>query len=155
MEWISNNLSLSFIFMGLSLLAIEVVVLGFALYILFFVGLASLVTGILMYMAVIPETPASGLLWLVALTLVSAVLLWRPLRTMQRYMKRLQIQRDLIGYTMILKCDVTPEKPGRQSVSGRRWKVYARKPIEAGTVVEVVEADIRVLHVMPKDLQGN
>ena len=38
MNWISNNLSESLIMAGLALLAIEVVVLGFSTFVLFFVG---------------------------------------------------------------------------------------------------------------------
>jgi membrane protein implicated in regulation of membrane protease activity len=45
MNWISNNLSESLIIAGLALLVIEVVVLGFSSFVLFFVGLAALAAG--------------------------------------------------------------------------------------------------------------
>ena len=45
MNWISNNLSESLIMAGLALLVIEVVILGFSTFVLFFVGLAALIAG--------------------------------------------------------------------------------------------------------------
>ena len=54
MNWISNNLSESLIMAGLALLVIEVVVLGFSSFVLFFVGLAALAAGGLMAVGVVP-----------------------------------------------------------------------------------------------------
>jgi hypothetical protein len=54
MNWISNNLPESLIMAGLALLLIEVVVLGFSTFVLFFVGLAALVAGGLMAVGVLP-----------------------------------------------------------------------------------------------------
>ncbi|MFT5811071.1 MAG: hypothetical protein ACI9KM_001835, partial [Rubritalea sp.] len=45
MDWLSNNLAQSLIIAGLALLVIEVVVLGFSTFVLFFVGLAAVITG--------------------------------------------------------------------------------------------------------------
>ena len=55
MNWINDNLSESLIIVGLALLVIEVVVLGFSTFVLFFVGLAAVVAGGLMAVGVVPH----------------------------------------------------------------------------------------------------
>ena len=83
MNWISNNLSESLIMAGLALLVIEVVVLGFLNFVLFFVGLAAVVAGGLMTVGVVPDSMLSALSSVGVLTAILAMLLWRPLKSMQ------------------------------------------------------------------------
>ena len=83
MNWISNNLAEILIMAGLALLVIEVVVLGFSTFVLFFVGLAAVAAGGLMTVGVIPESMLSALSSVGILTALLAVLLWRPLKSMQ------------------------------------------------------------------------
>lgn len=150
MEWILNNLGQVLIFAGLGLLAIEVTVLGFSTFFLFFLGLASLISGILMYMGVVPETAVNALISLAVLTLASALLLWRPLKTMQEQVERKPVQSDLIGYSFALESDIDPAAPGSHRFSGVTWKVKSTEPLNAGTEVEVVRADVGELTVAPK-----
>ena len=60
MNWISNNLCEFLIMAGLVLLVIEVVVLGFSTFVLFFVGLAALLAGGLMAIGAIPDSTLSA-----------------------------------------------------------------------------------------------
>lgn len=150
MEWILNNLGQVMIFVGLGLLAIEVAVLGFSVFFLFFLGLASLVSGLLMYMGIVPETPVSALVSLAALTAASALLLWRPLKTMQEHVDHGQVQSDVIGYSFALDSDIDPATPGNHRFSGVTWKVKSAEPLSAGTEVEVIRADVGELTVVAK-----
>ena len=45
MEWLASNFSTLLIFIGIVLLVIEVGLLGFAVFILFFIGMACILTG--------------------------------------------------------------------------------------------------------------
>ena len=45
MDWVTANMAESLIIVGLLLLAIEIAVLGFSTFVLFFVGLAAVLTG--------------------------------------------------------------------------------------------------------------
>jgi membrane-bound ClpP family serine protease len=47
MDFFTNNLAQSLFVVGLILLVVEVTVLGFSTFVLFFVGLAAMVTGAL------------------------------------------------------------------------------------------------------------
>ena len=48
MEYIFSHLAQTLIVVGLILLAIEVLVLGFSTFVLFFIGIGTIITGILM-----------------------------------------------------------------------------------------------------------
>ncbi len=61
MDWVSNNLAESLIIVGLALLVVEVVVLGFSTFVLFFVGLAAVITGGLMRIGFLPDSMLAAL----------------------------------------------------------------------------------------------
>ena len=79
------DLSLSqWLFMlGVALLVVEIAFLGFATFVLFFVGLAMLVTGGLMTFELLPQTINSAVITVSLLSIGSAVLLWKPLKKIQ------------------------------------------------------------------------
>ena len=72
MTWITDNLPGILIFLGLFLLAIEVVVLGFSIFIIFFFGLGCLLTGILIFIGLLPSTLISALLSVAIITFIQA-----------------------------------------------------------------------------------
>ena len=53
MIWLSENLSGILIFLGIALLAVEMLVFGFSSFILFFIGLACLITGLLIFLGLL------------------------------------------------------------------------------------------------------
>lgn len=137
MNWMSNNLSEILIMAGLALLAIEVMVLGFSTFVLFFVGLAAVVAGGLMTFGILPESMLSALSSVGVLTALLAILLWRPLKSMQGNVERKKVTSDLVGHSFILEEAVSMTKNPAYSYSGIQWKLSSEQELSAGTLVEV------------------
>ena len=138
MNWISNNLSESLIMAGLALLVIEVVVLGFSTFVLFFVGLAAVVAGGLMTIGAIPDSMLSALFSVGVLTALSAMLLWRPLKSMQGNVESKKVTSDLVGHSFILNDAVSMTKNPVYRYSGIDWNLSSKQELSAGTLVEVI-----------------
>jgi len=137
MNWVSNNLSESLIMAGLALLVIEVVVLGFSTFVLFFVGLAAVVAGGLMTVGVVPDSMLSALFSVGVLTALSAMLLWRPLKSMQSNVESKKVTSDLVGHSFILNDAVSMTKNPVYRYSGIDWNLSSEQELSAGTLVEV------------------
>ena len=137
MNWISNNLAEILIMAGLALLVIEVVVLGFSTFVLFFVGLAAVAAGGLMTVGVIPESMLSALSSVGILTALLAVLLWRPLKSMQGNVERKKVTSDLVGHSFTLNEAVSLTKNPVYRYSGIDWNLSSEQELSAGTLVEV------------------
>jgi inner membrane protein len=150
MEWISNNLANVLIIIGLGLLAIEVGVLGFSVMVLFFIGLGCLLSGILVFVGVLPETVVSALTSVAILSFLSAVVLWKPLKKLQNEVVESDVKGDLIGHSFILEKDISSQEHGVHNYSGIEWKIKSDDPISAGTEVEVIRADVGEFKVAVK-----
>lgn len=150
MEWISNNLANVLIIIGLGLLAIEVGVLGFSVMVLFFIGLGCLLSGILVFVGVLPETVVSALTSVAILSFLSAVVLWKPLKKLQNEVVESDVKGDLIGHSFILEKDISSQEHGVHNYSGIEWKIKSDDPICAGTEVEVIRADVGEFKVAVK-----
>jgi membrane protein implicated in regulation of membrane protease activity len=151
MEWVVNNMATILIFIGLGLLAIEVAVLGFSIMILFFIGLGCLLTGVLMFVGILPATLSSALLGVAILSIASAAGLWKPLKKMQNSVEPEDVTSDLIGHSFVLESDVSHTETGLHHFSGIEWKVKSEAEIAAGTEVEVVKTEVGVLTVAAKN----
>ena len=147
MQWAFNNLAESLLIIGILLLVIEVAVLGFSTFVLFFVGCAALVTSGLLYVGIIPDTLLAAMLSTGVLTALSAVLLWKPLKNMQTKVDKTQAKGDLVGHCFLLLEDVSPELMPKYRYSGINWKLKASEYLAAGTQVEVTQADVGVFHI--------
>lgn len=147
MDWLLTNLAETIVIIGLVLLAIEILVLGFSTFVLFFIGIAAVATGGLLFTGIIAETPLNAVLTLAVLTLLAAASLWQPLKRMQEDSQPEAVTSDLIGYSFILEQDITPSQYGEHKYSGITWKVKSKQPIESGSQVTVVKADVGVFEV--------
>jgi membrane protein implicated in regulation of membrane protease activity len=147
MDWAFNNLAESLLILGILLLVIEVAVLGFSTFVLFFVGCAAVVTAGLLYVGIIPDSWLSAMFSTGLLTGVSAVLLWKPLKNMQTQVDTTKVKGDLVGHSFILVEDVAPELTPEYHYSGIDWKLKANEYLVAGTQVEVTQADVGVFHI--------
>jgi len=150
MEWITNNLANVLIIIGLGLLAIEVGVLGFSVMVLFFIGLGCLLSGILVFVGLLPETVVSALTSVAILSFLSAVVLWKPLKKLQNEVVESDVKGDLIGHSFILEKDISSQEHGVHNYSGIEWKIKSDDPISAGTEVEVIRADVGEFKVAAK-----
>ena len=154
MNWISNNLSESLIMAGLALLVIEVVILGFSTFVLFFVGLAALIAGGLMAVGVVPNSMLSALSSVGVLTAILTVLLWRPLKYMQANVETKKVTSDLVGHSFILNEAVSMTKNPAYRYSGIDWNLSSEKELSAGTLVEVTGVAVGKFFVQAKALRG-
>ncbi|TRY29050.1 NfeD family protein [Aliiglaciecola sp. M165] len=151
MEWFTQNLAQSLIVIGLVLLAVEIAILGFSTFILFFVGLAAVFAGVLMFVGVIPETLMSAALAVGLITAMDAALLWKPLKNLQSKVDKQPAQNDLIGHTFMLDEDLNPASNIEYHYSGIQWKLKSSKCIPAGTMVKVVKNAVGIFYVEPEE----
>ncbi|MFT5837829.1 MAG: hypothetical protein ACI9UT_000319 [Flavobacteriales bacterium] len=147
MDWAFNNLAESLLILGILLLAIEIVVLGFSTFVLFFVGCGAVITAGLLYVGIIPDTGLAAMFSTGLLTALSAVLLWKPLKNMQTDVDVTPAKGDLVGHSFVLAEDVAPELTPKYHYSGIDWKLKASEYLVAGTQVEVIQADVGVFHI--------
>jgi membrane protein implicated in regulation of membrane protease activity len=147
MDWAFNNLAESLFILGIFLLVIEVAVLGFSTFVLFFVGCGAVITAGLLYVGIIPDTGLAAMFSMGLLTALSAVLLWKPLKNMQKDVDTTPAKGDLVGHNFVLVEDVAPELAPEYHYSGINWKLKASEHLVAGTQVEVIQADVGVFHI--------
>lgn len=147
MSWLANNFASLLIVLGIVLLVLEVGVLGFSVFILFFVGLACIVTGLLTMLGVLPETLTVAFGSVALFSLVFAVLLWKPLKKMQNSGDSHVVKGDFIGHSFVLEHAVSTNQFSAHKMSGISWKVKSESPLPAGTLVEVVKAEVGELTV--------
>lgn len=147
--WFTEHMPQVLLAAGLGLLAIEVLILGFATFFLLFIGLAMIITSGLLYIGILPESWLMVLLAVAILTGIFAVLLWKPLQKMQNQVEKKPVTSDLVGHTWLLSADISPQSPGQYQFSGIQWKVSTAKAISAGTKVKVVEANVGEFIVEP------
>lgn len=136
------NLSTYLIIIGLIILAVEIAILGFSTFVLTFFGLALLITGLLITMEGISPTVMSAMASVAVLSGLLAVLLWKPLKSLQNQIEPGLPKSDLVGYQFYLQNDVSNAEPGEENYSGIKWKVTSDVPITKGTLVETVEVNV-------------
>ena len=150
MNWINDNLSESLIIVGLALLVTEVVVLGFSTFVLFFVGLAAVLAGVLLAVGVVPDSMLSALSSLGILTALLAVFLWRPLKSIQGKVESKKVTSDLVGHSFVLNEAVSMTKNPRYRYSGIDWSLSSEQELSAGTLVEVTAVAVGTFIVQAK-----
>ncbi len=154
MQWFANNIVETVLILGVALLILEVLVLGFSTFFLFFVGIAALITSLLMWLGILPETYMATLLSLSGFTALLAATLWKKMANLQNAVDDKRAKSDLIGHSFVLEADVSTDMPRdampRYHYSGINWRLQARKDIVKGTVVEVEQTDVGVLTIKAK-----
>lgn len=150
MDLLTNNLAESLIVIGLALLAIEIIVLGFSTFVLFFVGVAAVLSGLLMYLGAIPEMTSAAIWSVGLLTAITAVISWKPLRNMQNDVEDKRAEGDLVGHSFVLADDVSSSQHPTYRYSGVDWQLKSAGEIKAGTEVEVTQTDVGIFHIKAK-----
>lgn len=140
--WLTDNLAQSLIALGLIMLAMEILIFGFATFVLFFVGLAAVISGALIYMGVVPDTMSGALLSVGLGTVLLAAVLWQPLKNLQTKVDTKKVTNDLVGHTFTLRVDISPHQQSVYHYSGIDWRLTSDQVLTAGTEVEVVEVEV-------------
>ena len=127
---------------GLLMLAVEVAILGFATFVLFFIGIACVLTSCFMYIGVLQPSLLTAMLSIAIITAVSAAVLWRPLKKLQSQNEGKKIEQGFVGHQFVLQSDISPSNTGSYQYSGVSWIVISEQTIAAGTRVEVIDLEV-------------
>jgi hypothetical protein len=149
MDWLITHYPGFLIGLGLLLLAIEVATFNLSVLVLLFIGLSCITSGALMWIGLLPPTGFSALGSVALLSLGYAVLLWEPLKKMQRGSGDTAVKGDFIGHRFMLEQNVSTTSYGSHRFSGVNWKVRSDTALAAGTQVEVVKVEVGFLSVAP------
>jgi membrane protein implicated in regulation of membrane protease activity len=149
MEFLTNNLAATLVGLGLLLLAIEVGALGLSVMVLLFIGLACVVSGLLMWLGLLSATWVAACGGVAVLSFGFAVALWKPLQKLQRGSGATEVKGDFIGHRFVLEQEVSNTRHGHHRLSGVDWKVRGDGALNAGTSVEVVKVEVGMLSVAP------
>ncbi|MPW31210.1 NfeD family protein [Agarivorans sp. B2Z047] len=141
-ELFANHIPQLMIASGIILLAIEVVIIGFATFILFFIGLSLVITGSLVWLNVLPETWNSILLANAVMSSLLAGVLWKPMRKLQNTADNKQVSSDFDGHRFFCEQDIDKRGLSSYKHSGISWTLKSEQTIAAGSEVEVIRAEV-------------
>lgn len=147
LDFIAEHLTQSLIVLGLGMLIIDVVLLGFATFVLTFVGAAMLITGSLIGLGILPADPMMALFSITILTALLAAGLWQPLKKLQNKNGQTRIDNDFAEHEFTLAEDVDRQGNSRYVYSGIQWRLKSEQPITKGSTVKVVRSEVGVLWV--------
>ena len=99
---------------------------------------------------VVPDSMLSALSSVGVLTAVSAILLWRPLKSMQGNVESKKVTIDLVGHSFILNEAVSMTKNPTYRYSGIDWNLSSEQELSAGTLVEVIRVAVGKFIVQEK-----
>ena len=146
MDNMFTNLPHFLLGIGLVLLIIEVL-MGFTTILLLTLGLSMLLTSGLIYIGVLEEAVLDAFIAIAVIDAVLTLVLWRPLKLLQRDRAPKEVKSDWIGTQFDLETDVAPGMPGEAKFSGVMWTIKSASTLTKGTTVEVVKVEVGVLHV--------
>ena len=150
MSYLTENMAQVLIVIGLVLMIIEVAIIGFATFVLFFVGIAAVLTGLLMLVNIVPETWSIAAAVTAVLTLLTAAILWGPLKKLQTQQDDRSVNHDFNHHEFTLTEDIDHRGLSEYSYSGIVWRLKSEQPLAAGTQVHIVRSEVGVLWVAAK-----
>jgi membrane protein implicated in regulation of membrane protease activity len=148
-DFIVDNIAQTLIVVGIIALIIEVVILGFATFVLFFLGLSLILSGGLMYAGLIEQNWLNALWINAVLTFLLSLSLWKPLKRMQENVEPHDVKNDFAEIEFILSDDVHNNSNVQYAYSGIHWQLKSNTPIAKGTMVKVVKKEVGVLWIEP------
>lgn len=148
MTWILDYLPQILMTVGVLALTIEVIVLGFATFILLFIGMALFLSGLMMQLGLL-DTNINNAVWLsVVLTSMFAILLWKPLKNIQNKQPAETHDSDFAQVTFTLTGDIDSTSTDVfHSYSGINWQVRSSVPLQKGQHVKVIKSEVGILWV--------
>jgi len=147
LEFVIAHLGQSLIVVGLILLAIEILILGFATFVLFYIGCGAIITGILISMGIIPSELLFASSSVALLSGLIAVVSWRPLKSLQNNVEHTKPSNDMIGHRFMLDQDIAQGQSITMKYSGIDWLVRSEKPILLGLEVEIIDISVGRMQV--------
>lgn len=140
--------------LGLALAAMEIAIFGFGTVFLLFFSIGLLTTSGLMFVGVLPETWISAAASVGVVSLIAALLLWKPLRAMQADHQSPDDQPNVFsGLSFRLSETLTHNSQVKHRYSGIDWLLVLedeKAELPVGTEVEVVKTGVGKMHVVEK-----
>lgn len=136
---------------GLILAAIDILAMGFATFFLTIIGLAIILTGILVFFGLIGEGMLAISLSIALFSIICTLLLYKPLKLLQSNSSAgpTTVHSDLTDMTFTLEEDVGPNLVVNYQYSGIDWKLKAKEHISAGSSVTVYKLEVGEMHIQP------
>lgn len=144
-----TNIPQTLVILGLLTLIIEVVILGCSTFVLLFFGIAMLLTSGLIYIGIIEANWLITMLTLAVITLLLAIVLWKPLKRLQNKPSKTDIKSDFAVIKFELEKDLLPSECYTFNYSGIQWQIKSQTTIKKGVMVEVIKKEVGVLWVKP------
>ena len=151
MEYILLHLPQSLVVLGLILLAIEGLVLGFSTFVLLFIAIGSIITGVLMALGILPPTMLNALLATAVISTLVALFSWQPMKRMQNKVETQKVDNGMIGHRFVLSEDLNLGKTVTHRYSGINWQVKSSQAMTAGTEVKITYMEVGLLTVEKAD----
>ncbi len=138
----------------LCLIALPFAVPGL-LELLLAITIAAVINALFVWMGVIPEQADVILLTLAVTTIISAVVIWKPLRRLQKSGEKLEEDpgiSDFVGTVLYLIAPLNQGDVGQIDFSGVSWQVRlsadsVQQQLPTGAAVKIVSASVGVLVV--------
>lgn len=102
-----------------------------------------------MYVEILDEALLDAFIAVAIIDALLTLVLWRPLKLLQRDRAPKEVKSDWIGTQFELESDVAPGKPGSVRFSGVAWTIKSTSTLKTGETAEVVKVEVGVLHVKP------
>ncbi|KZX75124.1 hypothetical protein A3715_26820 [Oleiphilus sp. HI0009] len=139
-------------FVGVALIIIEILVLGFSSIFLIFVAVACFTTAILMSIGLFEHSILNASVSVAIFSFVWALFLWKPLRKLQQRQQSPEDQpNSFSGVTFFLSEDLAPSTFIVQEYSGINWQVFLTpdqsQVLGKGTEVQVVKSEVGKMYV--------
>ncbi|WP_334028526.1 NfeD family protein [Alteromonas sp. P256] len=141
-----ENIESYLLALGLVLMIAELL-LGFSIILLFTLGLSLLITSALVYLDVFEPSLLNLFIAVSVLDTLLMVLLWKPMKYLQRDKAPQSVKSDLVGNVIELTQDTGPAHPSTVQYSGVTWKVKCSEPLPAGTQVVIEDVEVGSLIV--------
>lgn len=156
-EYFDNHLYSFWFATGFILLGLELLVLGFSTGFVLFIGLAALVTGGLLWFAILPSSWAYSTASFAILSVGLSAALWKPFKSLEPKgdTPPPDSSSDLIGHQFRLQTEISHTQAGSTRYSGISWRVVPDSSlpdtitIAAGKLVTVSSLDAGVFRVKP------
>lgn len=148
-EYIMSNFAQTLIVTGLLLLSIEILILGFATFVLFYLGCGLIITGVLVAVDILPSDFLIASITLAIISGLIALLTWKPLKRLQNEVVSSTPANDMIGHRFMLPQDLDEGGSIKMSYSGIDWIVRADTAIVLGLEVEIIKVSVGELKVKP------
>jgi membrane protein implicated in regulation of membrane protease activity len=149
-----QNIESYLLALGLVLMIAELL-LGFSIILLFTLGVSLLITSGLVFLNVFEPSLLNLFIAVSVLDTLLMVLLWKPMKYLQRDKAPRSVKSDLVGNLIELTQDADPSHPSTVHYSGVTWKVKCSEPIVAGTKVVIEDVEVGSISVTPTAVKPN